>query len=135
MSSPFYSYPVSEIVRLLGVSAYTARRFKQHPERASTTVLRLFRLLTSGQVLGSEWDGWRVEGGCLYSPEGDRWTPADLRAARWYRAIHSDTQRTAGKVRQGVDSETTRHQAKTERAPFRLAPPKSARPSRDKKKH
>lgn len=63
-----YGIPINEIARICCVSVKTATRWK-----AGTTCppkSACFLLLGDLGCLDSDWSGWRVRGGVLYSPEG-----------------------------------------------------------------
>lgn len=74
--------PVAEITRLTGAHASTVRRWKRG--RLPRVIERCLALLQLGELgsLSPIWSGWRIRGELLYSPEGDRFTPGDVRASR-----------------------------------------------------
>lgn len=63
-----YGIPISEIARICRVSLKTAARWKA----GTTCPPKSACLLLLGDLgcLDSEWAGWRVNRGVLYSPEG-----------------------------------------------------------------
>lgn len=73
-----YAIPISEIARICRVSTKTARRWKD----GSTCPPKSARLLLLGDLgcLDSRWDGWRVNKGVLFSPEGWEITVNDVLA-------------------------------------------------------
>lgn len=56
----------------LGVSVATVRRWDRGQRRVPWIVVRLLRLMRLGDLgaLAPAWDGWRLDGDALWSPEG-----------------------------------------------------------------
>lgn len=56
----------------LGVSVATVRRWDRGQRRVPWAVVRLLRLKRLGDLgaLAPAWDGWRLDGDALWSPEG-----------------------------------------------------------------
>lgn len=57
---------------LLGVSVDTVRRWDRGRQRVPWSAVRLLRLQRLGDLgaLAPAWDGWRIDGDALWSPEG-----------------------------------------------------------------
>lgn len=79
-----YGINIRELARICRVSLKTARRWKD----GSTCPPMSARLLLSGDLgcLDSEWAGWRVHKGVLYSREGWEITMNDVLAVPMLRA-------------------------------------------------
>jgi len=79
-----YGIPIKEIARICRVSLKTARRWKL----GSTCPPKSACLLLAGDLgcLDSEWAGWRVRKGILYSREGWEITLNDVLAIPLVRA-------------------------------------------------
>ena len=77
-ASPFYGYPAKEIAEWCGVSVGTAEHYKAGRRKPPTPVLRLFRLFRDSQVLGREWEGYRVVGDKLFGPDGKFVRPSHI---------------------------------------------------------
>jgi DNA-binding XRE family transcriptional regulator len=57
---------------LLGVSVRTVRHWDHERSRVPWSVVRLLRIVRSGELPASGWDGWRVlDGGRLVTPAGE----------------------------------------------------------------
>jgi hypothetical protein len=94
MESPLYGVPVEEIARACGVHLDTARRWKRKGS-APLAAIRLIRALWEHDLGGvsRDWDGWKIVKGMLYSPEGEKFTPGDVKAARYYRDMVRELER------------------------------------------
>ena len=68
--SSFYGYPAKLIANWCGVSVGTAEHYKGGRRKPPTPVLRLFRLFRDEKVLGRDWEGYRVIGDKIFSPDG-----------------------------------------------------------------
>ena len=79
----FYGYPAKIIAEWCGVSIKSADHYKKGTRFPSKPVARLFLLHRDAKILGSDWDGWKVRGEILYSPEGIPWTQNQLRGFNW----------------------------------------------------
>jgi hypothetical protein len=77
-ASPFYGYPAEVIAEWCGVSIGTAEHYKAGRRKPPTPVLRLFRLYRDGQVLGQEWEGYRIKDEKLFGPDGRHVRPTDI---------------------------------------------------------
>lgn len=84
MKSDFFHFRMAagisreHVRRLAQVSERTARRWDSRG--APRSIYALVWLAGQGRDAGPAWRGWRFSGGLLVSPEGDTWTPAQLRA-------------------------------------------------------
>ena len=76
--SPFYGYPAAVIAEWCGVSVGTAEHYKAGRRKPPTPVLRLFRLYRDGQVLGNDWEGYKVKDERLFGPDGRHVRPTDI---------------------------------------------------------
>lgn len=76
----FYGYPVELIRDWCAVSRQTAYLYKIGARKPSRQALRLFTMHRDGRILGGDWDGWRVEKGCIFDPSGTATSVRQLRA-------------------------------------------------------
>jgi len=71
-----YGLPIKEIARICKVDLTTARRWKRGAKCPPQTAL----MVLSGDLgwLDPAWEGWRLVGGRIVSPEGWAATPGDV---------------------------------------------------------
>jgi hypothetical protein len=74
-----YGVPAKEIARICHVSLKTAGRWKAGTMRPPKSAL--FLLVGDLGCFDSEWAGWSIRGGVLYSPEGCEITMRDALAS------------------------------------------------------
>lgn len=74
-----YSLPAETIAERCGVTVATAKRWKLGQSQIPYTAV----VLLSGHLgaISQEWQGWRLLGDALISPDGERVSRADLVAA------------------------------------------------------
>jgi hypothetical protein len=75
---------ISEIAALCRVSLKTARRWKLGtacPPRSAILLLK-----ADLGIFDPAWEGWTVRGGWMYSPEGWKSSPGDVRATNLQRS-------------------------------------------------
>ena len=77
-ASPFYGFPAKVIAEWCGVSVGTAEHYKTGRRKPTTPVLRLFRLYRDNQVLGKDWEGYKVVGDKLFGPDGKFMRPSHI---------------------------------------------------------
>jgi len=65
----FYGDPVETIAEWCQVSKGTAEHYKAGRREPSPQALKLFRLFHDQEVLGPEWEGYRVVGDKLFTPD------------------------------------------------------------------
>lgn len=96
-----YGIPAPLIASACGVSVRTATRWKAK-RRAPAWATRAVRLLVDCELapVSADWQGWRIAGGELVSPEGERFAPGDVRAIPWRRAQLAELERAAREPRQ-----------------------------------
>ncbi|HEX5339825.1 MAG TPA: DUF3653 domain-containing protein [Gammaproteobacteria bacterium] len=75
------------IAQHLAVSARTVRHWRAQGRAPAWAVEKLLELHTGRPLNAVGWDGWRLWKGQLWSPEGDGFHPADLRASHYWRAL------------------------------------------------
>ena len=70
-----------ELARLTNAAERTARRWILS-DRAPRLVVRYLQLLNDGSLglIAPRWEGWRLRGSELYSPEGQAFRPGEIRA-------------------------------------------------------
>lgn len=81
------------VARLCGVHRTTVLRWKAGQVRCPGSAVAMMRNYLEGHNPGPEWQGWRMVGGDLISPAGDRFTPGDILASPWERAALESTQK------------------------------------------
>jgi hypothetical protein len=89
------------IAGLVGVHPDTARRWKR-AGRVPAAVRELLRLRLDGDLglVDPRWSGFRLVRGELFTPEGDRVGPGDIRAIPFRRQQLAELQRLALDPRQ-----------------------------------
>ena len=92
----FYGYPAHVIAGWCGVSLSTARAYKSGKRRPPRPILRLWSLCADRRVLGSEWEGWLINGNALVDPDGNSTTLHQLRAYWVIMQIAADQARRLG---------------------------------------
>lgn len=99
--SPLYGVPVDVISTACGVHPDTARRWKRQGN-APAGALALIRALWNYELgpVSAPWDGWCLRQGDLVSPQGDRFSPEMLLAARYYREMIRELERALAVPRQ-----------------------------------
>jgi hypothetical protein len=77
-----------ELAQLTGAHPTTARRWKR-AVRVPRWLETLVRVIREGSLaeISAAWDGWRIVGGELVSPEGVATTPGEIRAIPYTRAL------------------------------------------------
>ena len=84
-----------DAAELCGLSV---RRWRDIERGRARVPLAVYRLLVArgGWVPDVAWSGWRIARGELWSPEGQRYRPADLYEAHWlHQALADCRQRQA----------------------------------------
>ncbi len=77
-------FAVRQLAEQARVHASTARRWLRSG-RYPWWIEQLRDCARDLGILAEPWRGWRVDGDALWSPEGERFTPIDLRAVRVMR--------------------------------------------------
>lgn len=90
---------LEELIETLGGADYVERALNVHrttllrwrsgktlPSQAAMDVLRALAG-TKMPWAGRDWDGWRFEGGQLHGPEGEHFTPGELKAWHFGRQL------------------------------------------------
>ena len=85
----FDGYPVELVQRWCLVGKKTAERYKKGTLLPSRRSVYLFNLHRNQKILGSEWNGWRVNGGVLYDPADVPTTIAQLEAYQYIYQLAS----------------------------------------------
>lgn len=106
-----YGYPAALLAQACGVDISTARKWK----RAGRIPSQYHQWLKFyfGHDLGAfakHWEGWRLHDGLLYSPEGEPYTPAAVRAAPYYRQSAEAWRKELQRVIETVDSDQERRE-------------------------
>lgn len=70
--------------RILGIQPRTLREWEQKQEAPAWACNMV---LSQVEITHPGWQGWRFFGGLLYSPEGETFTPGEIRALRYCREL------------------------------------------------
>lgn len=84
---------------VLGVSERTIRNWEKGRAAIPYSAFKLLRILTGGELPGTEWQGFWIKGGELWTPEGKRYDAAELAyvsnvfamARYWLRDYHAQS--------------------------------------------
>lgn len=77
-----------QLSELVNVSKKTARRWIDGTQRPHPHTLELLRIKVLGLIPDPAFDGFRVENGKLYLPQGGAVTPDDLEQLVWLRGLY-----------------------------------------------
>ena len=81
-----YGLSVRQLAQTAGVTERTVRRWKKRGEIPEPYKTALHTRLGAHDAVGKDaWAGWRIHQNLLISPEGDKYTQADIRSAPLYR--------------------------------------------------
>ncbi len=92
----FYGYRAEELATWCHITIGYARCLKSGSAQPSRRILEIFKLYTDQQILGKEWEGWRVNQDRLYTPENIEITQSDIRALPYLRQLHAELTRKRG---------------------------------------
>ena len=67
-----------EAAAMLHVTVRTWQNWESGNIRVPYSAFRLLRICTGYELPGSDWKGWKLSGDALWSPEGKKFTAADL---------------------------------------------------------
>ena len=81
---------IQEAAKIFSVTPRTWIAWETGRRPFKTAILRLIRLVGEGITQDGPWHGWRVHNGTLYSPEGDGFTPGDIRALPYLQALNAE---------------------------------------------
>lgn len=88
---------------LLGVCVRTVRNWESRRRRVPYAAYRLLRILRNGELSGDAWNGWRLWGDTLWTPEGiglkageAAWWSLLVRCARAFQQQQRGTRPSAG---------------------------------------
>jgi Fe-S cluster biosynthesis and repair protein YggX len=113
-----YGLSVRQLAQTAGVTERTVRRWKKRGEIPEPYKTALQTRLGAHNAIGKDaWAGWQIYQNLLISPEGDKYTQADIRSAPLYREAikayrrgHVETQentRIAKEICTNVDAVVT----------------------------
>ena len=81
-----HGFSVRQLAQAAGVTEHTVRRWKKRGAIPEPYLSALQLRLGENDIVGTKaWDGRRVCDDLLISPEGDKYTQADIRASRLHR--------------------------------------------------
>lgn len=94
MDGSTYGLPAELLAQLTGVHIDTARRWKRRG-RVPHPYTLLIHLRTSGDLgaIDPHWQGWRLVGGKLWTPEQQPLAPGDLRAIPYRSQLLAELER------------------------------------------